>query len=72
MEKSQFNINLGNAIRDVRQELGISQEVMADKAGLSRNYIGEIERGEKSITVYALFELLEANDISVSKFMERV
>lgn len=72
MEKEQFNINLGNALRDVRQELGISQEIMAGKAGLSRNYIGEIERGKKSITVYALFELLEANNISISKFMERV
>lgn len=72
MDKNQFNKNLGDAIRDVRLELGITQEAMAENAGISKNYVGEIERGEKSITVFILIQLLESNSISVSKFMERV
>lgn len=72
MEREQFNVNLGNALREIRQEMAISQEIMAEKAGLSRNYIGEIERGEKSVSVFALVKILEANGISASKFMERV
>lgn len=72
MDKNQFNKNLGDALRDVRLELGITQEAMAKNAGISKNYVGEIERGEKSITVFILIQLLESNSISVSKFMERV
>lgn len=72
MDKNQFNKNLGDALRDVRLELGITQEAMAENAGISKNYVGEIERGEKSITVFILIQLLESNSISVSKFMERV
>lgn len=72
MDKKQFNINLGNVLRNVRQEKEISQERMAENAGLARNYLGAVERGEKSITVYNLVQLLESNDISVCKFMERV
>lgn len=72
LDKKQFDINLGNLLRDVRQEKGLSQERMAKNAGLAGNYLGEVERGKKCITVYKLVQLLEANDISVSKFMERV
>ena len=72
MNKEKFNANLGEALRQIRQEKGLSQEKMAERAGLSRNYVGEVERGEKSITVYALFVLLESNDISISKFLEKV
>jgi transcriptional regulator with XRE-family HTH domain len=54
MNKQQYNLNLGHALRNLRVELAITQEEMAEKANLSRNYISAVERGEKSITVYAL------------------
>lgn len=72
MERKQFNMNLGDAIREIRQEMGLSQEALAEKSGLTRNYIGEVERGEKSITVYSLFLILESINIPIEKFMERV
>ena len=45
LNKNQYNTNLGNAIRELRHELDLSQEELADKAGLCRTYIGSIERG---------------------------
>lgn len=72
MERKQFNINLGNALRNIREEMNISQEKMAENAELSRNYIGQIERGEKSVSVFILVKILESNGIKVSKFMEGV
>lgn len=72
MEREQFNLNLGNALREIREEMNISQEKMAEKVGLSRNYIGQIERGEKSVSVFILVKILESNGIVVSKFMEGV
>jgi transcriptional regulator with XRE-family HTH domain len=72
MNKNQYNINLGNAIRELRHELDLSQEKLANKAGLCRTYIGSIERGEKSISVYNLYKLLESVNVPINKFLERV
>ena len=48
---------LGHAVRQHRQAQGYSQEELADRSGLHRNYIGGIERGERNVGVKALIEL---------------
>lgn len=42
---------LGRALRMARDNQGLSQEDLAGNAGVSRTYIGEIERGEKCPSV---------------------
>lgn len=37
--------SFGITVRQARDKLGWTQEVLADKAGLNRSYLGEIERG---------------------------
>jgi transcriptional regulator with XRE-family HTH domain len=41
-------IQLGAAIRRIRQENGLSIEALADQAGLSWVYLGEIENGKRN------------------------
>ena len=45
---------VGNNIKKYRKKLGLSQEELAEKAGLHRTYIGGIERGERNITLDTL------------------
>ena len=45
---------VGETVRVERKRAGLSQEELAEKAGLNRNYIGEIERAEKKITLETL------------------
>jgi transcriptional regulator with XRE-family HTH domain len=45
---------VGNNIKKYRKILNISQEELAERAGLHRTYIGGIERGERNITLDSL------------------
>ncbi|WP_315766745.1 MULTISPECIES: helix-turn-helix transcriptional regulator [unclassified Bradyrhizobium] len=47
-------------LRRLRKDRGLSQEELADRAGLNRNYIGMIEREENSPTVDALEQISNA------------
>jgi transcriptional regulator with XRE-family HTH domain len=44
-------VGLGEAIRELRDELGVSQERLGLDSGVHRNYIGGIERAERRPTV---------------------
>jgi transcriptional regulator with XRE-family HTH domain len=51
---------LGRHVREFRQELGWSQERLADEADLHRNYVGAIERGELNPTLRNIVRLANA------------
>lgn len=48
------------ALRKARAELGISQEELADWAGVHRTYVGHLERGEKNVSVDSMQKLADA------------
>ena len=60
--KSRF----GLAIKQRRQEIGISQEALAERAGLHRTYIGVIERGARNASLENIEKLAKALQISNS------
>ncbi len=56
----QINIDFGNKVRDLRNKLGISQEELAERCGLHRNYIGLIERAETNATLSCVYKIAKA------------
>lgn len=60
----------GDAVRKRRLQLGLSQEKLAFRCGSHRNYIGEIERGEKSPSLHIVFALAEALEIRPSALIK--
>jgi transcriptional regulator with XRE-family HTH domain len=57
-------------LRRIRKKAGLSQEELADRAELNRNYVGMIEREENSPTVDALEQLSEALNIDPVMFFQ--
>ncbi len=57
---TQLLIEFGNRLRAVRKTAGLSQEALADRAGLHRTYVGHVERGESNLTLTSIITLCEA------------
>lgn len=60
---------LGDRVSEFRRERGLSQEALADVAGLHRTYVGSIERGERNPSLLNLLRLSHALNISVSELL---
>jgi transcriptional regulator with XRE-family HTH domain len=61
---------VGHRIRELRQKKDWSQEKLAEEAGLHRTYIGQVERGEKSIGVENLFRLASALGVAAKRLVD--
>lgn len=54
---------LGQRLRALRKQRGLSQERLGERAGLSGKFIGEVERGEKSISMDSLYRVSVALEV---------
>lgn len=61
---------IGKNIRDVRKSKNLSQEKLAELVGVSRNYIGMIERAESNIPTGRLIEVAFALNVHPKVFFE--
>ena len=59
----------GTRVRELRIAQGLSQEVLAQKAGLHRTYIGGIERGERNVSLINIEKIANVFDISMASLM---
>ncbi|MBS5802712.1 MAG: helix-turn-helix transcriptional regulator [Brachyspira sp.] len=60
----------GLRIRDLRKKSGLTQSELAERIGLSTNFIGMVERGERNTSVDKIFKLAKAFDIKLAQFFE--
>ena len=57
---------LGQRLRALRKQHALSQERLGERAGLSGKFIGEVERGEKSISLDSLYKVAESLAVPLS------
>lgn len=60
-----FNEKLGKRIREERMRLNLTQEKLAEEVGLSMAYFGQIERGERSLTLENLINIARRLGVTV-------
>lgn len=57
-------------VRRLRKARGLSQEDLAEAAGVHRTYIGMIERGEKNVTIYNIERIAFALEVRPSTLLD--
>lgn len=67
---STISAVVGQRIRTYRQKANMTQEDLAEQADLHYTYIGQVERGEKNLTLSSLEKILDALNMSFSDFFE--
>lgn len=71
MATIDLNALLGTAIKTERYGLRISQEQLAERAGLHRTYVSDVERGARNPSIASIEKLAQALNVSVSHLFER-
>ena len=69
-ERKMLLKQLGLSIKLARVRKELSQEELAELAGLHRTYIGMVERAERNITVINLVQIAKALDVSIDKLFD--
>ena len=62
----------GDRVRELRVAQGLSQEALAQKAGLHRTYIGGIERGERNVSLSNMNKIALALNLPLHKLVNEL
>ena len=72
MDKNPILLQFGKNVQEYRRAQQISQEQLAESAGVHRTYIGMIERAEKNITLLNIAKIANALKISPSVLLKNL
>lgn len=63
-------VEYGKKVREIRKREGVSQESLADLAGLDRTYISDIENGKRNVSIETIFKIADGLEAPVFEFFE--
>lgn len=72
IKKKEIFKQVGNRIRILRQNKGMSQEELAVVCGLHRSHMGQIERGESNTTLGTLWRIGLGLEVSVIELLKGI
>ena len=68
--RSKEGQKFGDTVRRLRKQAGLSQEALAERANLSADFVGFIERGENVPTLTTILQLARALGVQPSKIVK--
>lgn len=69
MEERKDLLKLGNTIKNMRESMNLTQEQFAKRCGLSKTYIGMLERGERNPSYLTLLQIASRIEITLNKLI---
>ncbi len=70
--KANICERFGYAVKSRREEMGLTQEDLADKAGIHRTYLSDIERGARNVSLVNIERLSFALVLPMSELLRKV
>lgn len=65
-------IRLGERIRKLRKKRGWTQAVMAEKVGIDRSFLADVERGKRNVSILNLDLMAKGLKVSLSQLFSRL
>jgi transcriptional regulator with XRE-family HTH domain len=65
-------IAFGQRLRQFRENVGLSQEKLAEMAELHRNYVGSLERGQSNVSLLAMVRLARCLKVKPYELIDAV
>ncbi len=65
--RTEFTKRLGERLRDIRKGKGLTQQGLAEKAGLHLTYVGHLELGKYHPTVFVMWKISKALGVSMNE-----
>jgi transcriptional regulator with XRE-family HTH domain len=61
----------GTAVKAGREALGLTQEGLAERAGIHRTYLSDVERGSRNVSLLNIERLASALELKASELLRR-
>jgi transcriptional regulator with XRE-family HTH domain len=63
-----IKLKIGQRIKQLRKELGLSQEALALKSEVDRTYMTDVENGRRNVSIEILEKIIAALEVSITEF----
>ena len=70
MDTESANLIIGNKVKNLRNQVGLTQQELADRAELTKGFISQLERGQVSPSIVTLMDLIECLGTTPSEFFK--
>lgn len=67
-----IRVRFGFAVKDRRESLGLTQEEFAERAGIHRTYLSDIERGSRNVSLINIERVASALSLKISELFLRL
>lgn len=67
---NKIEVRFGQRIKEIRLKQNISQEELSFRSGLSKNYISDVERGTRNISLKSIEKIAEGFSINIKELFE--
>jgi len=69
---SAKHVKFGKRVKELRNDTGMTQDMLAAKIGKDRSYVGFIERGERNPSLQVIFLLAKALDVNPDALLREI
>ncbi len=63
-------VSIGNRVKNLRIDKGLSQEELARRIDFDRTYLSRVESGKQNMTVETLLKICEGLDVTIKEFFD--